>query len=90
MELKVRAVAFLGLVARGHFSHGVVGRRATMLRVRLHAIPLDHQDHPTRVFDAGEESYPVGAGIIRLLQEITENLDVFVALSGATCWMTIS
>jgi hypothetical protein len=42
------AGAFLGLIARGYFSHGVVGRCAAMLGVGFDAIrPIPQPNKPT-------------------------------------------
>jgi hypothetical protein len=60
------------------FSHGIMGRRAAMLRVRFDAVPLDHQNHAARVFDAGEKSDAVGTGVVGLRENLTEDFDVFV------------
>ena len=70
----MRAVALLRLIARCHFSHGVVGRGAAMLRMRFDAVPLNHYDDPTRVLDAGKKLDAVGAGVIRFLQYVRRRL----------------
>src|SRR5206468_13079352 len=76
---KVRAVALGGLVFGCHFSHGIIRGRATNLRVRFDAVPVDHQNHAARVLDAGKKFDAVGAGIVGLRKNLTEDLDVFVA-----------
>ena len=73
------AVALLGLIAGADFPHGVVRRGAAMSSMRFDAVPLDHQDHPARVFDAREEFNFMGAGVIGLLQSLAEGLDIFIA-----------
>ena len=52
MKHEIPASAFLGLIARGRFSHGVVGWCAAMLGVGFDAIPVDHDHDLARVFDA--------------------------------------
>src|SRR5688572_15823909 len=79
MEIKVRAVALLGLVTCRHFSHRVVGWRAAVLGVCFYAVPFDHHDDPARVFDAGEEFDAMGPGVIGFLQDIAEDFDVLIA-----------
>jgi len=76
---KVGAVALGGLIFRRHFSHGSMGWRAAMLRVRFDAVPVDDQNHAARVFDAGEEPDAVGTSIVSLCKNLTEDFDVFVA-----------
>jgi hypothetical protein len=80
VQKKMSTVAFLRLTARRHFSHGVVGRRTAVSGVRFYAVPFDHQDHPARVFDAGEEFDTMGAGVIGLFQKVAEDPDVLLPL----------
>ena len=61
----MRAVALLSLVTRSGFSHGVVRRRAAVLGVRFDAVPLDHQNYPARIFDAGEQLNAMSTGVVR-------------------------
>src|SRR5215510_15356948 len=65
MKHEMTAVAFLGLIAGGRFSHGVMGRCAAVLSVG---------------FDARKEFDVVRTGIVSLLENIAEDFDVFVAL----------
>ena len=55
MKSKMAAVAFLGLIARGRFSHGGVSGCAAMLGMSFDAVPFDHENDPARILDAGEE-----------------------------------
>src|SRR5262249_17201246 len=80
MKREVAAVAFLGLIARGRFSHGVVGRCATMLSVGFDTVPSNHENDSAGVFDAGKEFDLVRTCIVSLLENIAEDVDVFVAL----------
>jgi hypothetical protein len=79
MKHKMTAVAFLGLIARGRFSHGVVGRCAAVPGVGFDAIPPDHENDPARVFDAGKEVDAVRTSVVGLLKNIAEYFDVLVA-----------
>src|SRR6266550_5982053 len=74
------AVALLRLIASGDFSHRVVRRCAAVLGVGFNAIPLYHQNYAAWIFDAGKKLDAVGAGVIGFLQNVAEDLDVFVAL----------
>src|SRR6266487_1560415 len=72
------AVALLRLIASGDFSHRVVRRCAAVLGVGFNAIPLYHQNYAAWIFDAGKKLDAVGAGVIGFLQNVAENLDVFI------------
>ena len=43
------------------------------------AVPLDHQNHPARVFNTGEKLDAVGAGVVGFLENVAKNLDILVA-----------
>src|SRR5262245_15047866 len=80
MKHEMTAVAFLGLIARGRFSHSVVGRCAAMLSVGFDTVPSNHENDSAGVFDAGKEFDLVRTSIVSLLENIAEDFNVFVAL----------
>ena len=80
MKYEMTAVAFLGLIARGRFSHGVVGRCAAVPGVGFDVIPRNHENDPARVFDAGKKVDAMRASVVGCLENIAEYFDVLVAL----------
>ena len=80
MKHEMTAVAFLGLIAGGRFSHGVMGWCAAVLSVGFDAVPSNHENDSAGVFDAGKEFDVVRTGIVSLIENIAEDFDVFVAL----------
>jgi hypothetical protein len=50
-----------------------------MARVRFDAVPLDYQNNPARIFDAGEKFDAVGTGVVGPGQKLTKDFNVFVA-----------
>lgn len=85
MKHEMTAVAFLGLIARGRFAHGVVGRRAAVLSVGFDAVPFNHEHEPARIFDAGEKFNAVGAGVVALFRISPKTLMYSSRFSGSTC-----
>jgi hypothetical protein len=79
MKHEMAADAFLGVIACGRFSHGVVGRRAAVPGVGFDAIPGNHENYPARIFDTGKEVDAVGTGVVGFLENIAEDSDVLVA-----------
>src|SRR5262245_36443939 len=79
MKHEMAAVAFLGLIARGRFSHGVVGRCTAVMSMGFDAIPSNHENEPAGVFDTGKKVDAVRTSIVSLLENIAEDFDVFVA-----------
>src|SRR5262245_48994748 len=80
MKHEVTAVAFLGLIARGRFSHSVVGRCAAVLSMGFDTVPSNHENNLAGVFDTGKKVDAIRTCIVSLLENIAEDFDVFVAL----------
>src|SRR5262249_45562566 len=81
MKHEMTAVAFLGLIAGGRFSHGVMGRCAAVLSVGFDAVPSNHENDSAGVFDTRKEFDVVRTGIVSLLEDMAEDFDVFWAFS---------
>src|SRR5215467_8456579 len=80
MKHEMTAVAFLGLIARGRFSHGVVGRCAAVLSVGFDTVPSYHEHDLAGIFDTGKKVDAVRTSVVSLLENIAEDFDVFVTL----------